>query len=293
MSSVDTYLFFNDRLHETYTTSSVTCLNSAHIQNGYSPYNVRQTDMFNAWKPPDQNTSDEKLDINGGSTGWLGAIGETYYICVAYDGRGADQTTLSWRYYPADDGALATTEISFLMDTTRPACGFGSATIRSNAGAPMRRYELCQALGLRGGGTKTAKVFALTAHNASDVYRVRTDFPGETTAPGRLALNFRAGLYEPLGGAIWTNRNGVPSQEFDLVFAPAGVTYWKALRDRLYALDNNKRAFFIQFEGLRNTHAATPNFFMVRVKGVNWTSYRPFQDVYRISVTLQTEAFGF
>jgi len=300
---VDTLLFLDDYFHYTKTAVSVSALSftagtttpaGTVTDSGYDPESARDTNLFTAWKAPDNNTFDNALQFDCGSSTYLGNAGIQLYIALAYDAQLSDQLTLSVFNDTGDSptGTFTQNKGTFNLNTGGPTVDFIQFTM-----AQKRYWRFLMTNASRGGGTRLPKIFNIAAFpatgtNVAGVYRIDgTDYPGEVSGTGELMQFSRNARMDSPNGAIFLNKNGPVGQEFDLTFEPAAVTFWKDLRTKLANLGVDGRAWYIQYEGLQN--AAKADFQMVRCANPNWTSARPYQNVYRTSIRLRTESYGF
>lgn len=278
----ETILFLDDQMHISKT--AVTMGAASSTDGGYHASNVRDTNYATAWKPVNGTADEHPGTIDGGSTGWLGSLA---YVAIAYDARGADQNEIELRVDVSDNpaGTFATNKATFTLNKTRPTCDYALIASTGN----KRYYRLYQLNADRGGGTIPAKVYAWTMFRESDVYNVDVTYVQDALAPGSLGLRSKVARLETAGGIGFTNRYGSTDQDFELNFDRATLAWWTALRDKFFGLDNDHRAFFLQMEGLRGD--AKANFAMVRQRGGQWTSQRPFVDQYDTGIQVASEPF--
>lgn len=281
MAVVETILFLDGEISTLNTAASIT--SSANTASGYSAEYLREANYAQAWKPID-GTGDYLVEIDTGAT--VGANGQTAYVVVAYDAKGANQTQL--RIIGDDTGAGPWTQRAlFTLNTTGPTLDYLSWAVDAT---PDRHFRIEQLNAARGGGTKTAKVYYWDVFAAAGVFNLDTKYtPKIGAGTGYLNQVASVGAVTTSGGFLFTNRAAKPRQEVELTVKPAEVTPWKDIRDQLHALNGMHKAFAIQFEGLKN--AAKANFQLVRVAGPRWTSQRPYRDIYDTSVPLMTEAY--
>jgi len=278
-----TILFLGDKLHKSQSAASIYSVSST--ANGFNSEMVRDTAWTGAWKPSD-GTSDEYIQIDGGSAGWLGSVGETAYIAIAYDARGADQTTILVYQDVADSpvGAFVTSRATFTLDTTAPCVDYVSFPVSTGG---RQYYRLTQLNAARGGGTKTVPIYAAACFSATEAYVIDTDYPGHEVGPGGMDSVSQVGIMDTAGGLTYANANGRTFQEFDLTFTSANVTLWSALRDALAAQDGPSRCFWAQYAGLRNP--AKADFQMVRQVGMRWSASREYPDEYDTIIRVRSE----
>jgi hypothetical protein len=275
----------DDQMHISKTAVSVT---SSTSDPGYHPDNVRDTNYSTAWKGVDQTVNAVYVQVDGGVDTWLGGIGAVVYCVVAYDSRNNEQDIIRLLHDTADNPA---------MSSTAEDCNFtlvknGSGPVvqwASFSGVQKRYYRLNMPGGERSepSGSKVPRIYAWAMYKPAGVKNIDTSFSQDALAPGALSMRSKVAKLETAGGAIFTNRYGSTDQDFELNFDRATVGLWTAIRDQLYALNNDHRAFFLQMEGLRSD--GTANSAMVRQKGGQWTSQRPFVDQYDTSIQMTTE----
>lgn len=282
--AVEAILFMDDKFHSSNTTAEVDGYTGSN-ENGYAGDNVREVEFGTAWKPAD-DSSDHAIRLDFNNTTTLGTAGTTGYCCIAYDARVAEQNTILLQYDSADSSGFAgaTTLSTFTLNKARPSCQFASFTIPTPA---KRYYRLLERNADRAGGTKTVKIFNWGMFAGAGGFRIGTDYGLDTTGPGDLdhVSDVQAILTE--AQCRFTNRMGFPKQEVELSFRPASLALWEALRDKVYGLDGPRRAFYAQFDGLRNP--AQQDFFMVRMVGERATGSRNDRDQYEVTVLLETE----
>src|SRR3990172_3346764 len=186
MAAVDLKAFFDDAMHATKTAVTLT---ASSTDSGYNKENVRQADLVRAWKPVDSAT-DEYLQVDGVTTGWLGTASTAVAICIAYDARGADQTTIRVRYDTADNpaGSFGVNFVSFTVNTSQVCCDYVETIV---PGTAKRYYRLVQLNSERGGGTKCAKILSWAMY-ARTGYLIQTaDYPGDSLDPYQLTHFYR------------------------------------------------------------------------------------------------------
>lgn len=275
-----TILMINDKLHLSVSASSI--LSSTSTQAGYHQDNVRDTNFANAWKPVD-GASDQQIVCDGGSSGWIAA--GAFYVAIAYDARGCDQNTILLQQDSLDNPAFSntvTTKATFTLDKRGPTVDYVAVLSNSN----KRYYRLMQANSARGGGTKTVPIYAWAMIDPTNIEDL-TNYPADAIGPGNIDMSSKVAFMWTAGGIPYTNRFGSVDQEFDLVFPRASAGLYADLRDALFGLNNNNRAFWMQLEGLRNY--ATPNFQMVRLRSSKWGGVRPYVDQYETLIPMMTE----
>lgn len=283
--AVEAMLFLDDRIHSSVPTTVFA--SDSGVEVGYCRDNVRDADFGIAWKP-DDGTVDETLWIDGGSTTWLGSVGETVYSCIGFDCRHYDGTNIEIRYSPADDFSSATGIATFAIDKTAPGSSWVSFTIPSNSnGLPKRYYQLLQRGSQRSPGLdRTARVYSWAMFKSAGVFRMGSNYAADTTAPGGLHQFHQVQEITTQKRSRFTNTIARPQQEFDLTFRPASLTLWQDLRDAVYGLDGPKRAFFAQFDGLRNP--AQQDFAMVMMVRERVETFHRQADQYDVTITLVT-----
>jgi len=274
-----------DRLHISETSASLT---ASSTDSGYAIDNAREADLFNSWKPTD-GTSDQYLQVDGGSTTWLGAAGTKLYCCIAYDARGANQTEIRLQYDTADNPAFTsvfTSGVFQTLSTDGVNCDFGSITIATPA---KRYYRLSQLNSNRGGGTVCAKILSWAMFKATDVLNA-TSFPSDTDGQYEIDQVFRHGTMRTGGGLQLVNQYAKPGQRFGVTFQPATDALFASLRDNFFTTSGPARAVYVQKEALKN--AALSNFFMCRLMESSVRASRRYQGVYEVAMQLETEPWS-
>lgn len=291
--AVETFFFFDDLVHYSNTALSIAAgasAGSATDPNGdYDDQYPRDTNLFRSWKPPD-GTADNWLQVDGGSTTWIGATpGLTQYWIIAYDARGADQTNMTIQQDTADNpaGSFTTQRSLISFQTAAP----GIVVVSFPISSPTKRYyRLLQANANRGGGTKTAKIMGVSAFAAATVARVQTDYK-EATGPGEIQAIAKVGAAESRGGFMVTNKWGSSVQEVELNFNPLLPALWTLLRDKFMDLGRS-RSFYLQMCGLQNAHDSVTNTeaALCRVTK-DFSTDRKYADNYSASIKVVTESF--
>jgi hypothetical protein len=274
----------DDQMHSTKTGVSFYAVSSTEY--GYSAENVRDTNMTNAWKPAN-GTADEYLTLDGGSAGWLGSVaGTVITVALAYDASGADQTLVRVLTDTADSptGGFTQIKATFTVNAGGRTSDYVTLTIPTGG---KRYYRLAQTNADRGGGTKTAKIFAWSMFRPADLFNLETDYTSDHPGPGRYTQFDTVALMKLMGGGIATNREASGGQEFEVFFDEATKELWERLRDWHFYIGGSLRAFFVQYEGLRNY--AKANFSMVRFADESWSSTRRLMDQYGTPIRLRTE----
>jgi hypothetical protein len=284
--AAQTILFVGDKFHFSQTAASVYSVSST--QNGYNKEAVRDTNWLWAWKPSD-GTSDEHLQVDGGSAGWLGTTGgATIHCAIAYDARGCDQTLIKVNQDAADNpaGTFSTIKGTFTVNTTAPTVDYLTFLLTTSG---KQYYRLAQFNADRGGGSKTIKIYGLAFFTASEVYNIDTGYP--QSPPGAGAYDFMAnvGVATSAGGMDWTNVNGTPYQEAEVNIQRATATLWQALRSQFMSWhQGNARNFWLQYDGIQN--AAKDSFGMVSLTQPGYGSRRVLRDLYDTRLRIRTVA---
>jgi len=225
-------------------------------------------------------------------TGWIGDDGDTAYVVVMYDARGADQVTMNLRYFPADDFAAATTFVTFTLDKTRPTIDYASFTIPSNSNnLPKRRYELVQkdGGGDRPAGEKTARIFYWGMFGADDFLSLDNQGNKTGPGPGRFGQRLFTGRLLGPGGMAATTQFGYGSQPIVLEVLGASEAMYDLLRNRFQDLDGKGRGLALAYDGLLNG-TNKDNLALVRATDdyeVQWNG----PDNYDLRIPLETEAY--
>lgn len=289
--AVDTIVAFQNLLHFS-TTAAVTASNTAI---GYAVRHARDPNFLTAWKPPDSETVDEYLMVDGGTTTWLGAATETAWLGIAYDARLADQTKILLRYDTADSssGSFSNTLITHTVDKTSVGVAFVSFAIPSTA---KRYYRLVQLnTDGRGSGsakTRTIKINAWALFDKDTVYQVSApQFTSDAIGPHRWSILDRVGIERTGIGGFVSNAVGASGQGFQVTFDPASKSLWETFRDELMKQRGAHRANFMQHEGLRNP--AQSNAFLCRVVSGEWNATKEQPDQYHnVAIPFETEGWN-
>lgn len=280
MAIADLTLFWNDRLH---ISQTVPVLSASSTAPGYAIDNVREPELYKGWLPND-GTSDEYLQVDGGSTTWVGAAGTKLYVCIAYDGRNRDQQEIRLQYDTADNPAFSSIFSSGIFATLGGLqCDWGSITIPTPA---KRYYRLAQPNANRAGGNKCAKILAWAMFSEADIDILSTGFVGNAEAPYRISSVHRLGMIETAGALPLVNRNAATGQRFGVEFNPASESAWSGIRDRLHANFGPARNIFVQKEGLLNS--VKQNFFLCMVRDMETSAAAIFGKQYETSLLFET-----
>jgi len=276
-----TIFFVGDKLHASQTAASIYGVSST--ANGYNRESVRDTSWLGAWKPAD-GSSDEYIQVDGGSATWIGAAGATAHVAIAYDARGCDQNTILLKQDTADapGGTFATLRDTFTLNKTAPTVDYLSFLVSTSG---RQYYRLTQANADRGGGTKTVPIYAAAFFSASQVFIMDTQYLGNSPAPGDYTRGSNVGIGETTGGMWQTNRNGPAFQEFDVNIDRATTALWDALDAHFEGWhDGPGRAYWLQYDGIKN--AAKSHFGMVHQLGFQAT--RPLKEQYTTRMRYRT-----
>jgi hypothetical protein len=292
--AVDTVLFFQNLLD--YRNVGV-LMSASNTAIGFASRYARDPNFATAWKPPDSETTDEYLQVDGATVGWLGAATDTAYCAIAYDARGADQTVIVLNVDASDNpaGTFATNIANFTLDKTAVGVQFVSFAISSTA---KRYYRLTQpSASGRGSGTgktRTAKVHAWAMFDKDTVFTISTTaasaFPKDAVAAHRFQIVDRTATEETGVGARMANQFGASGHTFDIPFDHATPELYAEVRDELMKQGGARRANFIQHEGIRNPSQAS--FFLCRLASDRWGGEKPFIDQFSISIPFSTEGWN-
>lgn len=284
MALVDLLLFIKDSCN---IEESSVSFSASSTKNGYAVDNAREADLVKAWQPSD-GTSDQYIQVDGGSTGWVGS-GTDFYIAVAYDARGAHQTAIRIQYDAADNPAFTspTTMATITLNASGVACDF----LNPAHPIPAKRYYRAMQLNSdRGGGTVCAKILSLAFFNRTNVLRFGTTYPGNSQGAYSVSQIFRVTRSKTAVGGALTNSYAAPGHAFSIGFQPGGNALYEDLVDRLGAVGGPARAFFAQKEGIRG-NPAKQNFFMVRQASNYWEASKEYDEDYNMALTFETESW--
>lgn len=286
MAIAKTILFLDDRLHSSVATSDIAAASST--AQG-SRHNVRDANFLTYWKPNDSPGTDEIIRADFGDTAQLGAAAATAYMCLAYDPRSIDQSKIWLQYDTADSSTFSSpvSHGSFAIPTTHlyPTCQWISFTVPTPA---KRHWRLVQTSADRGGGTRTIRLYYWAAFAISGVLNLDTDFEKPGPAPGRYGQTGLTGLAATPAGISTSNAFGAPVQSFDIGVSSASAALWEQVRNALATADVNGRAFFVQYEGLRNE--ALSNFYLCRSGSPSFDATRRPIERFDFSIPFVTEA---
>lgn len=276
-------LWLDDRSHISVASTVRTASSTAA---GYAIDNSREADLARAHKHSD-GTSDEYLMDDGGSTSWLGSTGQTAWALVMYDARGADETTINLNVDGSDlpGGTFATTKGSASLQNSEVGCAVIQFTISSPA---KRYYRLYQFNSNRGGGTKCAKILYWANVGESGAVRVTdTGYLTDYLAPYRISQVDRHGLLQTVGGATFSNKWAEGGEVFTVAFDAATKQAWQAFRDLFRKTGGIGRAYFVQFEGLRNAGPSANSFLAQPTSGIREARVG-YPDQYIMEIEMET-----
>lgn len=281
----ETMLFLDDKAHA--WNSAVSIYGASSTAPGYSAEAVRDTSYAAGWKPND-GTADEYIEIDGGAADWLGTVSlATIYCVIAYDARAADQTTISLLQDGSDNpaGTFSTNKGTFTLSKTGITCDYLSFTLASGG---KRYYRLMQLNSARGGLTRTATILAWGMFTASGVLTIGS-YAGGNVSPGRSDLLDNVGHRLSPSGFEHVQAAARMQHDFELHIRRATKVLWTDLVNRFHVAGGGARAFYVQYEGLKNF--ARDDFQMARLGGLRWMSNRPMaDDKFEVSVPMVTEA---
>lgn len=281
--AVETIFFLDDKMHA--WNASVFIDSASSTAAGYSIEAVRDTTFSSGWKPND-GTSDEYVMVDGAAAGWLGTSG-TVYVAVAYDARGADQGALALTVSSADTpvGTFSTVVANFgPLSPSYPSVEWTSFTV---PGSGKRYYRLYQPNANRGGGTKTAIIHSWAMFKATGILNVDAGYAGGNVSPHKTDLIDEVRRIDVPGGFIHAQAVSRVRNDLEVHIRRASKALWTDLVDRIHLAGAGARAFYLQYEGLRNPVQA--NFGMVRLAGMRWMSQRPLPDTFEVSIPVTAE----
>jgi hypothetical protein len=285
--AADIIIFLKDLLH---VSNPAAILTASSTVSGYAIENVRRADLMAAWKGSDGTTNDEWLQVDGGSTTWLGAASATAYAVVAYDNRGADQDTILLQYDTADNPAFSSpsTALTWTISGNKAevTMEWKSFSIPSTA---KRYYRIIQPGNARTEttGSITAKILAWSMFKATDVIVLATGFPQDAEGAYSIKTQYRVGESATAGGLRLFNKYAQPGQRFTIAFSPASRTLWQTIRDGLKSNGAGVRAMYIQKDGLDNQ--AQQNFFMCRLTNPEYAASLQYRDNFQVEMEWETE----
>ena len=121
-------------------------------------------------------------------------------------------------------------------------------------------------------------------------YLIQTaDYPGDSLDPYQLTHFYRVAEAVTASGLAVTNKYGAYGSSVAIPFLHASDNYVAALRGFLNGLDGPNRAFYLEFDGLKNP--AKENFFMVRSSPGQITVSRSYVGVLAAAFGFRTEAW--
>lgn len=282
----DVIFFWTDQLHSSQSTPILT---ASSTQLGYASEFAREADLFRAWKPVDSASTDEWLKADGGSLGWMGAVGTTAYVAVSYDARGSNQSMLTLQTHSLDDGTFTggtlTTVASHTMATDKIACWYTTFVLPN----PTKRYyRLIQKGTDRIGGSVTAKIFDWAMFRSSDVLSFVRDFPGHSESGYPLNSLFRVSQMQGSGGLVIANKFAAPGYDFTISIKPASDAVFKTIRDQFDAIGGWQRAIYVSKTGIPNSTLGTQDFFLCRLSQ-DWSSSRRYLNQSEMLIPMRTE----
>lgn len=289
--AVQTILFLGNKTHITETGVGITAKSfnagttvaaGSATQNGYSATSVRDPSYNRGHKAPDNNVYDNDLEYDLGDASLLGA--GAMYVAIAYDARGSDQLLLKLYQDVGDSptGSFATLKATFTVDPTRPTSDY-----KVIATSGSKRYWRLRALQAdRGGGTKMPVITGFGLFGGADVVNIDTDYPHASIGVTTLESISGVGILEGVGVTA-TNRNEGETQRFNLHIEAPQDLWENVLRDKFFELDGPARAWWMQFQGIRND--ALANFGLLRLEDQSRSAVRPLQTMYDTNMRLRTE----
>lgn len=283
-----TILFFGDLLHN---SNSGVLVTASATDTGYSVDNVRDTNLLTSWKAPDHASTSYTLNVDGVTTTWIGAAGETAYVAVAYDARNNEQDTFKLEYGAVDDGAFATPTSAATLTLTKNGsgvqCQYASFTIPATA-KRYWRLTLDGAQRTEAAGDNVPKIYAFSMFDKDSVYTLGTSpNAADTAGAGRISPISRVGVARTAVGSIATNKFAEYGMAFETTFQPASITFWEAVRGHHASQAGPHRANFVQYEGLLNT--AQDDFFLCRMTSNEFPTMRSYVDQYESGLAWETE----
>ena len=291
--AIDLWIGFNNRIHYS-STGLISAASSTAA--GYAKENVQQDNLASAWKPTDPSTVDEWVRADGGTTTWLGNASDTAFWAVAFDLRGADQTSVKLHYYTDEVAFTGPTLVANFasQEKTGVKCGMNQFTI---PGTAKRYYQLTQLNADRGGTNHPGKILYWGLYSAADYFRLSIDKTNMGEGPYEFSQVYRAGEVRTAGGHVYFNRWASTGYRFTIAFNatnPADDAFFKDtwLLPLLEGENGNQTALFIQKEGLRGGAkfggVAQPQF-RARLVGAEVRARRPFPNQYNVELEFETE----
>jgi hypothetical protein len=287
----NTILFLKDRVHfsnaavtvtaKSFTAGTTTPSGTA-TENGYNPNRVRDTNLKSAWKAPNNSTLDNVLEIDGGATNWLGT--GAFYVVISYDARGSDQISLTFKEDTADSntGTFATSKGVYTLDKTYA----NHESLFCAVNNSKRYYRIYASNSARGGGSVLPKIYSVSIYTLSDILDLPTTYSTDAVVPADMTSVSQVGVMNGVA-TKHTNKNGGEYQEFNLNLDRATSALWTAIRDTFWLQDGPNRAFYLQYNGLKNF--AQADFSMVRLRDVKRGSFQAFPGLYDTVLPLETE----
>lgn len=286
--AAQTILFFGDLLHHSNTGVTMT---ASATETGYAIANVRDTNLLTSWKAPDHASTAYTINIDGATTGWLGAAGDTAYIAVAYDSRNNEQDRFKLEYDTTDNPAFpvptSVTTIDLTKNGSAVQCQYAAFTIPGTA-KRYWRLTLDGAERSEAAGDNVPKIYSLSMFDKDTVFKLGTSpYAGDDAGRGAITPISRAGLARTAVGSIASNKFAEYGLRFETNFQPASSTLWTAIRDQLASQGGPNRANYIQYEGLKNS--AQSHFFMCRLGSNDYSGRREYIDDYESGLVWETE----
>lgn len=231
---------------------------------GFAADNAREMDLVKAWKPTD-TAGDHVMNVDGGTTTWMGAAGATAAWGVAYDARGSDQNVIKMQYDSADN-PLFTSPVTIApfanLDKTQVSCDYLQFTIPW----PAKRYYrlMMNDVADRGAGNVMPKIYVLPPYARSGYVQLWSDFAADAQGQHDYEQFYRVALDQTCAEVDVTNRYGATGYRFSVSFNPATDAFWSYLWAKMHALDGVRTPILAQLSGIQNPPA--DGFFAVRLK---------------------------
>lgn len=275
--SVDLIMFCDNLCDESVPGIITTASSEA---SGYPVDAARSSELMTGWKPED-GSSDEYREDDFGDATFLGAVSATAYVAIAYDARGADQTTIQLRgSNDGSDGTLISS--AFTLVTDRVAVAWFSFTI----GTQYRYYRLKQPVADRGGNTKTAIVNYWGLFKPTGIIYPATGYTTDSEAQYEINQSNRVGIAKTCGGLSLGNKWAESGQEFTVRFDPATDALFSAIQT---LVPGPERAIFMQKSGIVNS--GTAESFLCRATNVYVMGSKQFVGQTQVQMSFETEVW--
>ena len=288
MANAQTLLFLSNQLSSKISSAEIEAV-AAGTESGNMHF-IRDANFVTWWKPPNDLVNNHSIRADFQDGNLIGAAGETCYWGIAYDPRNIDQTTIILQYDSADNPSFSGAT-SYVIISSGHSSGYQYPTCQWQPfvmPTPAKRYwRVQQRISDRAGSGRTIKLFYWAMCGPNHI----VDIDAGSYGPGlsRSGLLGSGQMSVGPGSVMSFNNPSISQQTFDITVTPSNTSMFNKIRDGLYNGDLLERAFFVQYEGLRNE--AETNFFLCRIDRSQWDALKNVDDTYEITLPLITEAF--